>query len=306
MNEQHHRDPVVVGGLGGSGTRVLAMLLDAIGMLQGPTNAALDHIWFGLLLKRPRWYRRSSRAERSRVMSLFSKLAAGSYGLAPTELRVIFSATIERLTFSYNHKADVAENSDVFLRLVRHYLAGRDRPARGDGRWAFKEPNSYIFLEELTEQFPRMRYIHTVRNGLDMAFSSNQNQVLNWGDQFGIDVSELDALRPEQSIEFWVRANEHAIDRGRALLGDRFTTICFEELCEQSHATIEGLFDFLGLPLSAERLDELAAIPTLPGSHGRHHDEDLTAVPDRLLDHARELMASLRTSDQSRVGNVSP
>ena len=52
--------PVAIGGVGGSGTRLIAQLLREAGFyLGGDLNPALDNRWFTLLFKRPDWYERT-------------------------------------------------------------------------------------------------------------------------------------------------------------------------------------------------------------------------------------------------------
>ena len=54
--------PVGVGGIGGSGTRVVAEVLGKVNYYMGShLNRALDNLWFTLLFKRPQWLRRASR-----------------------------------------------------------------------------------------------------------------------------------------------------------------------------------------------------------------------------------------------------
>ena len=48
-------------------------------------------------------------------------------------------------------------------------------------RWGWKEPNTHVILERMLNSFPQLKYIHVMRNGLDMAYSSNQQQLLLWG-----------------------------------------------------------------------------------------------------------------------------
>jgi hypothetical protein len=49
--------PVAIGGLGGSGTRIVAEMLAAGGVYIGEDlNDALDNQWFTLLMKRPKFY----------------------------------------------------------------------------------------------------------------------------------------------------------------------------------------------------------------------------------------------------------
>src|SRR5690606_16779845 len=56
----------------------------------------------------------------------------------------------------------------------------KDRP--NTKYWGWKEPNSHIFLDYLCKSIPDMKYIHVCRNGLDMAYSTNQNQLKLWGE----------------------------------------------------------------------------------------------------------------------------
>ncbi len=68
--------PVFVGGVGGSGTRVFAQILQGLGVQLGPClNDALDNLWFTSLLKRPEWVRRqraSAVSDIPKVLRLFA------------------------------------------------------------------------------------------------------------------------------------------------------------------------------------------------------------------------------------------
>ncbi|PLX51195.1 MAG: hypothetical protein C0613_00910 [Desulfobulbaceae bacterium] len=49
--------PWVIGGVGGSGTRVVAEIFAALGVYIGnDLNAASDNLLYTLLFKRPRWF----------------------------------------------------------------------------------------------------------------------------------------------------------------------------------------------------------------------------------------------------------
>ncbi len=126
----------------------------------------------------------------------------------------------------------------------------------------WKEPNSHVFLDELTQFYPNMKYILLVRNGLDMAYSKNQNQLLNWGDSYGIDVSNLDEkTMPKASVKFWVKANQKAMDVGQSKLGERFLKINFEDLCKNPQIVIQQIVDFLNLPSEKVHMDKLITLP---------------------------------------------
>src|SRR5581483_5848515 len=73
--------PVAIGGLGGSGTRVVARLLQDLGFYLGADlNDYEDNLWFTLLMKRPRSLTRIQR-HRSRhvheALGVFESAMAG-------------------------------------------------------------------------------------------------------------------------------------------------------------------------------------------------------------------------------------
>ena len=65
----------------------------------------------------------------------------------------------------------------------------------------WKEPNTHIILEKLLIRYPMMKYIHVIRNGLDMAFSTNHNQVLLWGGKLLKD-SDFNNIH-YASLKYW-------------------------------------------------------------------------------------------------------
>ena len=54
------------------------------------------------------------------------------------------------------------------------------------------------------------RIAYLMRNGLDMAFSSNQNQLYNFGWLFTRTERDPE-LTPEASLDFWIAANRRAV-----------------------------------------------------------------------------------------------
>jgi RNase adaptor protein for sRNA GlmZ degradation len=58
-NKLNSKSPVVVGGVGGSGTRLIADILMELGYYIGSDlNKSLDNLAVTLLFKRPRWYKK--------------------------------------------------------------------------------------------------------------------------------------------------------------------------------------------------------------------------------------------------------
>ena len=57
MIQQRSAGPLVIGGVGGSGTRVVVEIAARLGVYTGADlNASGDNLWATLLLRRPAWY----------------------------------------------------------------------------------------------------------------------------------------------------------------------------------------------------------------------------------------------------------
>ena len=68
--------PIVIGGVGGSGTRVLAEILRSLDIFIGnDLNESLDNLTYTLLFKRRRWFYRhcKSNAELSRGLGVLER-----------------------------------------------------------------------------------------------------------------------------------------------------------------------------------------------------------------------------------------
>ena len=79
---------------------------------------------------------------------------------------------------------------------------------------------------------PSLRFLHFVRDGRDMAFSENQNQLVKHGGALLGDELRK-AKTPVRSIAVWSRVNAAAADYGESRLGERYLRVRFEDLCEQ-------------------------------------------------------------------------
>lgn len=274
-------DPVIIGGLGGSGTRVLAEMVRGLSFDLGITNHANDELWAALLLFRPQWVFASDDREVHRGLHIYEKFRHAIHQLRPADVPFVVGALIERLVTRYNYNQSFLEK----VGLAENLLPGSDgrHQVRASRGWGFKNPPSHILLEHLAAHFPQMKYIHLIRHGLDMAFSDNQNQLLNWGPKFGVDAPGHPDELPQRSVEYWVAANKRAIDLGRELLDERFLLVKFEELCAKPSEVSRRLADFLEVEMDEATCEQLAACPRTPASKGRYRDHDITIFPDELL-----------------------
>ena len=68
--------------------------------------------------------------------------------------------------------------------------------------WGWKQPNVQVMVPLIAPYLSGMKYIYVVRNGLDMAFGYNQNQLKYfWGDLLlGSDAEAT----PANALRYWV------------------------------------------------------------------------------------------------------
>lgn len=257
--------PVAIGGVGGSGTRVAAQILRDLGFYLGEcVNEALDNLWFTLLFKRPAWFLKfPDDAEVSHASTLFRR--AMTEGLrdriTQDEKGYIMAVAAE------------AKDSGLPLGVTSQdveLLIGSAAPIGTTYTgWAWKEPNTHVFLRQLCRDISDIKYIHVMRHGLDMAFSGNLQQTRNWGPGFGIEREGIDNPTPPDALDYWIAANVSAIRTGSVLLGERFFLLDFDALCAEPLHVIDRLCHFLKVRTSPEQRLRLAALPRTPPSTGR-------------------------------------
>jgi hypothetical protein len=241
--------PVVVGGVGGSGTRVVAEMLEALGIFMGDDlNDAHDNLTLSRVFG----------SIRDRLQAL------GPAGAAADPAAAAFvAATLE----------------DFAGAMHRGYCAQHDRRAG----WGWKVPGNHFILAHLAATFPGLSYVHVIRHGVDMAFSANQNQVRNWGRHYGVDI---DGQPPERAaLAFWIAANRRAVAEARRL-GLRFLLLNFDALCHSPAENAAPLLDFLGRP--RQELDAVVRLVAPPPSLGRRAGRDLGFVGPAERDALRE------------------
>jgi hypothetical protein len=235
--------PIVVGGLGGSGTRVIAQMLERLGFFMGDD---LNHAHDNMALARQFHTMRDAIQELGPLGSAAGQAAALSFpAIVPTKLR-------------------------EFGEAMRKSYFMQERLRSG---WGFKVPGTHFLLAYLAESFPGLRYVHVMRHGVDMAFSSNQNQLLNWGRHYGVDP---DSFPPERaSLAFWVAANRQTLAESQRL-GLRFHLLNFDNLCLKSQETTARFLEFLERP--QQEAQSLISLIKPPASLGRRAGRDLSFV----------------------------
>jgi hypothetical protein len=221
--------PLIIGATGGSGTRVIARLAQRAGYdLGSNVNEANDALAF-----RPfheRWINRFLEAQNRRTKP---------------------GDEVDQMT------------KDFRVALAQHL--GLHTSARS--RWGWKAPRSIYLLPFLQAQFPELKFVHVLRDGRDMAFSKNQNQLRKHGAQVMNSRERWLNPEPVRSIFLWARVNLQAAEFGEAHLTNNYLRIRFEDLCEKPTETTARLLRFLNLDFDPESVARGEIAP--PSSIGR-------------------------------------
>jgi hypothetical protein len=242
-------EPVVVGGLRGSGTRVAAHLLRELGVYLGEDlNEALDNQSFAFLLGgRPEWCRQRE-DQVQLALALFAGSMHGEVEVSAAERALLRDAAAEwegRLGGSAG--AAAAPGSEWVRRRLRAITEAPPMPADVPA-WGWKNPSSHALLERLAEAFPGMRYVHVVRDGAELTGKAKtRREVELWGPRLGVSPGPGAGLNGDAVLRFWRLANDRAARLGERLLGERFLTLRYEAFCERPRQAVDEVGAFLGL-----------------------------------------------------------
>jgi hypothetical protein len=184
--------PIVIGGSGGSGTRAVARFLTAIGVQMGEyLNSSSDALAF------------------------------------VDALDALINPILEN-TRSLDYDPNCLP-VDLAARAVKMIHSAADihcAPSARDGRWGFKNPRHMFLLPILNRTFPEFVFVHVLRDGRDMLFSDNQNQLRRYySDLFG---RPGDVTR-EAAAAFWSTVNLQAASYGARVLKSRYMLLRLED-----------------------------------------------------------------------------
>ena len=273
-----NQNVVAVGGMGGSGSRVVATLIEAMGFYMGNyLNQERDNITFTRLFKNPDWFKTATRDDFNLRFHLFVRITKGEK-LTPKQVQMYLKAVAE----NHLHSATVLHRAAFVLRNRLH-------PLVRNSKWAWKEPNTHIMIDRVIPLADKIRYIHVLRHGLDMAFSKNRQQLINWGWMFGLDSTanqSIDIYRKQ--LEFWIRSTKRVLEICPPALGGNFYVLNYNRLLNHPEKEIESLAGFLNADLSKKRRDMLTKKIIKPRTDGRYKTHDLSIFSDRQLDQVRE------------------
>ncbi|MBF7156037.1 sulfotransferase [Bacillus albus] len=227
--------PIVIGGVGGSGTRVIAEILKTIGYYLGDSdNYTNDNLDFFHLFGNPDWFKQNYKENKDNI--------------------------IRRLRIFENHML-------MSLEQNKHEYLG----------WGWKNPSSHIYIKFLYHHFKQIKYIHVIRHGLDMVYSTNQNQFFKWGDLYNLDLSlNQERLR----LQYWYQSNKKAITLGEKFFKKNFFIINFDNLCADPQKEMNNLINFLNLNKSNLKIQQLINLIHSPQTLNRYKNFDLNVFTE--------------------------
>ncbi len=280
-------DSIMIGGVGGSGTRVFAeSLLHAGVRSSSDLNKASDHLGSTLLFKRREILDdiRSGRFERS--WSLLEKAFHG--GGRPTGDEKSFLKSLASQPRMHHKVRWLKKRCRALFRAMR---------AESDGsRWFVKEPNLHVIAPAVFEIRDNVRMVMVVRHGVDMAFSGNQQQLQLWGPVI-LDEPDL-PIDPVSSLRYWCRVHRQIMDLARTQ-PDHVRILSFDQLCRDPESVLGSLFDFVGVECSERLLEASSRGVRPPNSMDRRHHEDLSVFSSTDLEFVDEFMERIESTTES-------
>lgn len=157
----HSHGPVAVGGVGGSGTRLVANILSEFGYFVGDDlNKASDNLWFTLLFVRP-GILDASEKDFSRLVQIFVNGMTECRPFTPYQLWMM-----EQCAKGIASRSERKRRKSLAQSLRNAVL--NQRPA---GLWGWKEPNTHIVLDKQhgLEEFDESDLAYIASLGFDVS-----------------------------------------------------------------------------------------------------------------------------------------
>jgi len=271
MSKVYNSTPIIIGAVGGSGTRVVAGILSAMQVFIGKElNEQLDNLYFTYFFK----YRALLSLDPEDIHTLLNLFVKANLG-PPTELDTreseLFRGILEQKLHS---EPDIQLTPFLYPSISKAYSTNKPIPEK----WGWKEPNSHFIIPELIEHFPRVKYIHIVRNGLDMAHSKNQNQPRLWGQCL---LNRPYDGTPSYSLSYWCAVHKRLL-QWKSAYPANILMVQFEALCANTFAEIARIIDFCDISHKEKTLLDLSKQIIRPPSISRYmnHPTDIFSPED--------------------------
>lgn len=266
--------PIVVGAVGGSGTRVVAQILMELGYYMGyDFNTAYDNLLFTRLFRNPELIFSENNSEIEKRLHIYQDLMCSN--------EVSISLLKELISIS-------KQNQYYKPKLISNLKFYKNTLFRNcTENWGWKAPNSMIYMEYLANLFPKMKYIHVIRHGLDMAFSNNTQQLHLWNKLFDIEIPINKEDLPKAQLEYWIKSNQYVIDKGKSLLKSNFYILKYDDLIHNPEVEINKLLNFLEIKRENTNFTNLISFIKKTESVERYKKHDISIFSEKQLQEIR-------------------
>lgn len=279
-------EPVVIGGVGGSGTRIVAELLKQMNYYIGnDLNVANDNLAFVILLNRAKWFLENNEKNEEDIMkrfNIFERIMTGCFKPEKKELMYIIDAAKDCIFYEIN-------SGEWRTERINKILESNKVDVSKYSGWGWKDPAMYLFLKPMKEYFKTYKYIHVIRHGLDMAYSKNILHLSWFGRLFGLGTPKNSAQLAKALLKFWIKANNETINNAKQILGENFLLVNFDELCLNPVKQINKILDFLEIDKSKIDTNKLYLLPQKVESIGRYREHDLSIFDKREIEEVKKL-----------------
>lgn len=266
--------PIVVIGMHRSGTRLLAQLLDRLGVFMGADQQADSESVSFMLLNEVILHQ------------------CGAFWSEPMSAHFLLSQPEIAEGLAEGILPALEERFEDYLGTADHSPGGG---TGADPLFGWKDPRNTFTLPVWRQLFPRLRVIHIVRHGVDVAASLARRHARALREATGEEVpSALVVIRDHalgvlSSRRGWNLAEaltmwEQYVDKARIEieeLGERALEIRFEDLLAQPARTIAALARFCG----TEAVDDAALVELVAGrALAFRRDPELVEFAGRVSD----------------------
>jgi hypothetical protein len=273
--------PIFIGGTGRSGTTILARLLGEhpnIFMLRWETQ---------LIVAEGGLIRFLDDFDSDKANSLFSRKLKGEwfrrilFAGEPNEYQAGLCADIpwediqHALDDLLSHRMDSNVTAPKPL-LGRAFINAIFEPSairRNARRWGEKTPRNIVFIKELWQMFPNMRFLHIIRDGRDVVASMLQNGF--WPiapSPYHPETANFKGMvNFELATDYWVTMLDIARQSAAFVPRENYMEIRLEDLVSQPPLIIRRIMEFLN-----EDIDPALLSFNLSRSNANRWRQDLT------------------------------
>lgn len=271
-----NQSPIIIGGNGGSGTRVVAEILLRSGVFLGhDLNRSNDNLLFTYLFKHPKDFAENFHAHScpkcQSLLKLHEKLLFSHIPNTINEWILFLNA-------GFKHSQNRYDWNWVRQRWF-NLIKSKPEINNNSFFWGWKEPQSIFFLNDIKKFYPNSKFILVVRNGLDMVYNKNTQQMDYWAKSFQINPKDSSL---KNKFEFWYRSNQQTINLASRLFSSNFLVVKLETLCFHKVRIIKEIFDFIGLKTDSKNFEEICQIPKLPNSYQRYLQFDTNWIDSKV------------------------